>query len=311
MFSGVGAPNFAVANDGTLVYARRSSRTSRLEWRDRDGNVLERVGRPARYNDAHLSPDERTLAVAIFDPETSAGDLWLLDLERGVSTRATSEARSTHSLVWSPDGRRIAFAMPRGAPPFMHVYTLGGGEPDVLLPSTGTNQWPWDWLDDGRIVFGDRSPETNWDLWVLSPDGKETQPLLATQYVERDACVSPDGRWLAYVSDESGTDEIYVRDFPGLGEKHRVSTEGGARPEWGGDGSELYFVAGDGTLVAVPLSRGGFFRPGTAVTLFREDGLLDFDVTADGRRILVNVAEAGPGATAVVDRDWTAAAAGR
>ncbi len=233
---------------------------------------------------------------------TAVSDLWLIDVDRDVATRLTSDARSILSSVWSPDGRRIAFAMPRGAPPFLHVLDVREEHIEVLLPSEGTNQWPWDWPEQASVVFGDRDPETNWDIWMLSLADGKTSVLLRTRFRERDARVSPDGQRIAYVSDESGNDEIYVRTYPGLEGKRRLSTDGGFHPEWNGDGSELFYMTSDKAIVAVTMSAGAE----TAVELFRDDALLDYDVTADGQRFLVNVREDESPSSAVTLLNWTA-----
>jgi Tol biopolymer transport system component len=256
------------------------------------------------YGHPRLSPDGHAVIVPVADPVAATSDLWLIDVERDIEMRFTSGARSAIAGVWSPDGDRIVYSMPRGAPPFMHVQRVDGGEPAAIRPAPGTNQWAWDWAKDGVLVFGDRSPETNWDIWTLRMDGGEPEVFLRTRYRERDARVSPDGRRVAYVSDESGSFEVYVRTFPNADQKRRVSTNGGEMPAWGGGGSELFFVDADDNLMAVSLSPGDGIEPGAPTVLFEQPGILGYDVTADGQRFLVNIAESEEPSRAVVLLDW-------
>ena len=162
--------------------------------------------------------------------------------------------------VWSPDGARIVFASARGTPPNLYQKaSIGGGGDELLLKSTSNNQ-PTDWSSDGQfIVYARMDPTTQWDLWLLPMSGGQDRkpvPLLQTEFNEHLGRVSPDGRWIAYVSDESGSNEVYVRPFRGPGPKRRISANGGSEPKWRGDGKELFYLAADGSVIAVGVRAG-------------------------------------------------------
>ena len=163
------------------------------------------------------------MAVALRDPKTDTSDIWIIDLDRDVATRFTSDEGDDISALWSPDGRRIVFSSAREMPPFMHVKSVADSEEKVLLPSRGTLQVANGWSPDGRhILYSDRDPNSGWDLWLLSLDDEDTVPFLQTPFTELTASFSPDGDWVAYASDESGQLEVYVTPFPGPGRKRRI-----------------------------------------------------------------------------------------
>ena len=169
-----------------------------------------------------------------------------------------------------------------------------------------------DWSADGRfLLFVERNPSTGLDVWTLSlGQERAATPVLRTPFVETEPTLSPDGRWLAYVSDESGRQEVYIQPFPGPGERVRVSPGGGASPRWRGDGGELFYESADGHATAVALELGAGVEIGTPVPLFElGPGGYDsarFDVSADGQRFLVIVPEGGAGSGATVVLDWAA-----
>jgi dipeptidyl aminopeptidase/acylaminoacyl peptidase len=212
--------------------------------------------------------------------------------------------------VWSPDGGRIVFASARDAPPFLHIKDVTGGVTEALLPSQGTLQSPDDWSPDGRyLLYSDRHPDTRWDLWILPLDGSaDPIPFLRTPFSELTASFSPDGTWVAYASDESGRTEVYVTTFPEPGEKHRISTGGGYLPEWRGDGNELFYLALDNWLMAVPVDRNAGFEPRTPTPLFSvepyKNAFLPYDVLPDGERFIVISALPGEATTPTVVTGW-------
>ena len=215
---------------------------------DRTGREIGKVGDPdsAGPRDPSMSPDGRRLAMH----RTVNGnlDLWTLDLGRGVLSRLRSDAAADGTPVWSPDGSRIAFNSNRkGVFDLYQKPATGAGSEDLLL-ATPQNKAPVDWSPDGRFVlYRSPGPMTGFDLWALPLDGdRKPFPVVQTTFEERDGQFSPDGKWIAYQSNESGRVEIYVQPFPGTGRKERISTSGGTQVRWRRDGKELFYIALDG-----------------------------------------------------------------
>jgi Tol biopolymer transport system component len=237
-----------------------------------------------------LSPDGRRFAVVVQDPRTGVGSLWVANVASGILTRLTSGVRDDFFPVWSPDGATLAFSTgsPSGGP---HLYeaSLNGGEPRELTP-VGTVQWVQDWSGDGRFLcYSASSLETGQDIWILDrSDHLKTTPFLATAFDEIEPQFSPDGRWIAYSSNESGTYEVYVVSFPNPGRKVRVSSTGGSRPRWRRDGKELFYVSGDNRMMSAPIRLGETADVSAPQTLFSLDiaGWRDYDVVADGTKFL-------------------------
>jgi Tol biopolymer transport system component len=311
-WGGVGVPAFAFSGDGTLVYRETGAR-SRLIWRDRAGRDLGEVGTKAVYQNVRLAPDGRRAAVEIVDPRRGASDLWTFDLTRNVGTRVDTRGPDAFAPVWSPDGERLVYCRPERAPPFLHIKPLDGGAEEVLVPSNGSMQCPTDWSPDGRyLLFNERHPNTGWDLWTLAlGEEHETEPVLRTPFAEYQPRFSPDGLWIAYVSEESGRPEIYLQRFPGPSERARISRDGGTSPRWRRDGRELYYESSDGKAMAVAVKLGEEVEIGTPTLLFElgpagPEVIERFDATADGQRFLVILLEdsASPGPTVVLD--WIA-----
>src|ERR1017187_8187929 len=285
----VGLARFSVAGDGTLVY-RTGETGDRLLWVDRSGKEGETVGDPGEYHNPAFSPGGDRLAFNLADPRSGENDIWVRDLKRGVSSRFTFRAGEAFAPLWSPDGRLIVFRHDLD----LFEKAAGGqeGEEKLLLKSDELKV-PCDWTRDGRyIVFQSRGKETSWDIWILPTFGdRKPVPFLKTQFAEALPVFSPDGRFLAYQSNESGRNEIYVQSFPGPGGKWQISAAGGVEPRWRADGKELYYRAPDQKVMAVEVQTGGGFTPGVPQPLF----LGRFDAanarnrylpTADGRRFL-------------------------
>ena len=309
---GTGAAGMTVSENGVLAYRTGGSSGGRqLAWIDRSGKNEGIIGTPALFENPRLSPDGKR--VAVFKPE-GGGDIWVSDLERGNSTRFTFDPGSDNVPVWSPDGSRIAFVSNRDGGVF-NVYqkSSGGTGDDELLLKTPNNKLLNDWSADGRyLLYQESDPKTKEDLWVLPLFGdRKPMRVLGTPFSEQNASFSPDGRWIAYESDENGTRHAYVQSFPVSGGKWQISTTFGAVPRWRPDGKELFFGA-DGPLMAVDLTGtvpGGQFKAGAPRELFQ--GLLplgphNYDVTPGGRRFLLLAAPtlSAGGSPIVVVLNW-------
>ena len=254
------------------------------------------------YREVRISPDGSKAVVR------TGLNLWVHDLQRGTSTPLTSN-ESNMLPVWSHDGRRILFASNRGGDWDIYSQHADGSAPAEVLLKRPSDQFPYGFAPDGTLLFTEIGPRTGRDLWTLSPDGKPS-PFRVTSANEYAAQFSPDARWIAYASDESGRPEIYVASYPGGEHRVPVSTGGGARPMWSPDGKDLFFVAGD-AIVSVG------FQPDGTVTAPRRltdrslflinDRFQSFSVSPDGKRILMIQRDPGSAPRQLnVILNWTA-----
>ena len=262
----VGLGRFSVSREGTLVY-RTGETTDRMVWADRAGKELETIGDPAQYHDPAFSPDGRRLAYDLIDARNGKYDIWVRDLARNVSSRFSFSDGDAVCPVFSPDGARIAYTVnldmvEKAADGQGAEAPLGVKSPELKIPS--------DWSRDGKYIgFAMQSKDTNWDVWILPTFGdKKPFPFVKTNFAELWPVFSPDGRYVAYQSNESGRQEVYVQSFPGRGGKWQVSAEGGFEPHWSPDGKELYFRSADEKVMAVPVTTGATFEAGTPKALF-------------------------------------------
>jgi serine/threonine protein kinase/Tol biopolymer transport system component len=306
--------SFSISTNGSLAYlSGLSNPDSQLAWFDRAGKPLGPLSPRGGYSRVFLSPDDRHVA---FEP---ARDIFLFDMERSVTSRFVSTAAADFAPLWSPDGRTIAFASSRdpsgnNSPTSLLAGNLYGravgtvGE-DTLLLKTDVGKTPSDWSRDGRYLAYDSGN----DVWALplTESGAAT-PLRVTdtRFVEINARFSPDGRWIAYQSNESGIRfEVYIQSFPNLGGKQQVSASGGSQPRWGRDGRELFYIAPDLTLMSVSLKPAGTdLRASTPVPLFQvrvSQGNPDYEVSRDGR-FLLNIPASEQTARLTVIHNWMA-----
>ncbi len=281
----------AAAN--ALAY-RSASPNRRLGWFDRAGQRLGTVGTPADYTHPALSLDDSRLAIEKTDALTGRHTIWTIDLARDGTSRLVSDATGAHDPWWSPDGSRVVFGSDRlGLLDLFSIRADGeGGDQLVLRSSDKSALAVTDWSSDGRFLLYEIRRGGQIDLGVLpmSPATKG-QPFLATAATESQGQFSPDIRWVAYASDESGSHEVYVRRFPEADGKWQVSTRGGTRPRWRRDGKELFYLTREGKLMAVDVTASrAAFATGTPRELFHA-GITQnqYVVTADGQRFLVNM----------------------
>jgi len=300
------AQSFSASDHGALAYVGGPrGGASQLAWFDREGKQLATAGQPGRYFDLTLSPDDQRVAVSSLEEGAEGrfggADLWLLDLVRAVPSRFTFDPARDSRPVWSPDGSRIAYSSSRDGPPNLYQKAASGAGEDEPLLKSGQSKDAWDWSADGRfLLYSSVDPKTLDDLWFLPVSGdRKPAPFLQTPFREYQGQFSPDGRWVAYVSDESGRAEVYVRPFPpGPGGKWQISTGRAYHPRWRRDGQELFFVTADQKLMAAPVKAGAAFQPGLAQELFQTrmnlmGGMIAntyrYAVSADGKRFLMIV----------------------
>ena len=269
---------FSVSANGALAYTSGTTAARQeLLWMDRTGKQLGSAGPPGDYANFRLSPDEKSVA---FNRLGAGQDIWVLDIARGVPSRITFDAQTDNLPIWSHDGLRILWPSSRTGSFDLYVKPASGTGEDQLLIKMGTaNGWGTDWSRDGKWVLYQRPGNTTGqDLWVApqSPNDSSEQkpvPYLQSMFNEQNGVFSPDGHWVAYVSNESGRDEVYVQAFPLTNEKHRVSAAGGTDPAWRKDGGELFYLAADRNLMAVPVRVSAkTFEPGIPKALFPVPG---------------------------------------
>ncbi len=287
---------FSLAINGTLILLEREA-DDQLAWFDRAGKKLGTVGPTGQYLYPKLSPDGQRLAVGRMNPQSQMGDIHLFDLAGSAGTPFTFDPAHDELPLWSPDGSRMVWASFREGTSNLFQKAASGAGQDELLLRTTLQKRPLDWSADGRfIVYVEGNPQTSFDLWVLPLEG-ERKPWvwLNTPANETAARLSPDGKWIAYQSNESGRNEIYLQVFvpgaPASGGKRQLSTGGGANPQWRRDGRELYFIAAGGKLMAVEVTPGVELKAGTPKELFapsdyRVNGDRGYTVTGDGQQFL-------------------------
>jgi Tol biopolymer transport system component len=310
---------FSVSSNGALAFLGQSIANTQLTWFDRKGHPLDTIGAPDLYDPEtpQLSPDGRRVAVA--RGFLSSEDIWLLDAAAGTGSRLTFDPAADETPLWSPDGTRVVFQSNRkdGRSRVYQKAASGAGSDDLLFEEATGSVNLQDWSSDGRfLVYVLRGPKGHQDLWVLPMTGaREPFPLLQTDFNQSQAQVSPNGRWIAYTSDETGHSEVYVQSFPGAGSKRQVSSAGGVQPRWRRDGQELFYLAPDAELMAVPVNGEADIEIGRANALFRTqlptwaaggppEWRTSYDVAADGQKFLLSNPPEQPGPPITVILNW-------
>ena len=322
-----GQSSVSVAVNGLVAYRTGASSPRQLTWFDRSGTARGTVGEAdSSLFQTRVSPDGRRVAV---QREFANADLWLLDGDR--ASRFTFDAATEVRPTWSPDGTRIAFASNRtGVFDLYQKLTSGAGVEERIVASNQTKT-PSSWSADGRfLLFNSTDPQTSMDMWVVPMGDRTPSPFLKTPFRELHGVFSPDDRWVAYQSNESGQDEVYGRPFvpptdatraattapATAGGQSQVSTAGGVHPVWRRDGKELHYLNPEGAMMAVPIATGATLSPGAPVVLFSTrivGGGADrgvgpqYDVAPDGR-FLINMELPGDAAPITLIQHWNPAA---
>jgi len=307
-----------VSPAGLLAHGPSVGLTTSLRWHDRSGASTGSPTAPAQYTSPRLSPDQKSVVVAMTDAATAQPDLWVLGLARGTTSRLTSDPAADWFPVWSADGGRLLFGSVRSGNSAIFQKAVGGGQEEPAFEgvfSAINANYPSDMSGDGRFLLYMQSTPRGYDLGVLTLAGERTSStFLGTPVNEVQGRFSPNTRWVAYASDESGRFQVYVRPFPAASGQTQISIAGGMQPEWRRDGKELFYISADGKLTAVPVTTdGATFSAGTSHALFDVEVPepnppypTDYAVTADGQRFLVNTVVDQPTRPALtVILNWT------
>jgi Tol biopolymer transport system component len=310
---------FDASESGVMAYQLgEKAGGGQLRWFDRSGRELESVGTPSFQGEVQLSPDGKKIATGI--GEVGYSNLWIYDLPRRVRIPITFSKLDHGSPIWTADGRRLIFASKRKYYSLAEIDSSGAGSEKLLL-DRGTDIWPLDLSRDGRFLIygqGIQIGRTKSQLWIYPTTGKE-QPfrLFTGDSVETDGQFSPDGRWVAYVSNESGQQQVYLVSFHGTSgsqspsivrQKLQVSVGGGQAPRWRRDGKELFYLAADHMLTSVPVAyKASEVELGAARPLFRVNPgflYLSYNVSPDGNRFIVNTAPQEKAAPITLVQNW-------
>jgi hypothetical protein len=307
----------SVSETGALLYVSGGFGNN-LVWSDRAGKLLGTISAEGPAFEPAISLDEKRF---VFRRGRGLRlDLWLRDLARGAEQRFTADSFSHLAPFWSPSGDHIVFSSSRDGGEFdLYQKATNGTGQDELLLSDRTNKAPTQWSRDGRfIVYRLLDPKTAFDIWVLPMDrGAHLKPFafLHSEFNELFGQLSPDNRWMAYTSDDSGRREVYVRPFPAGEGRINISIAGGEQPRWSGAGKELFFVSADRRMmsVAVKATAGPqpSFEAGSPQPMFEvhlaqsaRDALFEYDVTADGKRFLLATSGSASAAALTVVSNW-------
>ena len=302
---------FTVSSNGILLYQRGVAQLgSRLILFDRTGKPTGVASELAEYFYPHVSPDSRFVEAYVWDYQSHNADIWISDLDRHQKTRFTFNPAVEAYGVWSPDGSRLIFDSNREGPYNLYEKALSTAAGETVLLRTSHDKNPCDWSKDGKfLLYQENHPEsTQFDLWVLPLTGnREPVSFLQSEFNESGGRFSPDGHWVAYVSDESGRSEVYIRPFqePGAqtaakngamsGEEWQVSLAGGDSPRWRGDGKELYYFSHDNKMMAADVTvKDGVLGVSHVHPLFEVPSIVqlpvsDYDAFSDGKKFVINV----------------------
>jgi Tol biopolymer transport system component len=302
------------ASSGDLLVTQTGNAVSlsQLTWFDRTGKVAGMVGESRSYGNVRLSPDGLRVAEDQTDPDGRNTHIWIHEPGRGATTRLTFEPSFHSAPIWSPNGKEILFGSNRKLGFQLYLKNADGSGAEEVVADLGveTQLNAWDWSRDGKHILVRKVNE----LWYVSWPGRVVKPLLQTKWTVRNAQFSPDGRWMAYASNETGRMEIYVVPFPTASGRWQVSSAGGQEPRWRQDGKELFYISAEGKMMAVQVTTGASFEASSPVALFQThrrqpvsaQDVFSYDVSGDGQRflILTKVDEGNPAPLSVL-LNWT------
>jgi len=309
--------SFGVSADGAvLAYQAGLKSLSKLTWFDRTGHQIAAVGAENNFTDVRLSPDGKIAAVVVPDSDSGNRDIWLVDLGTGTMTRFTSNPANDWQMIWSPDGRQLAWASDRNGRSSIYVKSIDGTEETLLLRAAERGAFPKDWSRDGGLLTINLDSTGGVPaMYAMRLTGDRTPFPIGVGSGEREneAMLTRDAKTIAFTSRQSGVDEVYVARFPS-GARRRVSTSGGSAPRWKADDRELYYVAPDGWIMAAPIAGPDSMESGVPLRLLRPcggtpvvAGAYAYDVTADGSRFLAICASPSSNPSSItVSLDWTA-----
>ncbi|MGI0149821.1 MAG: hypothetical protein ACREDF_09865, partial [Thermoplasmata archaeon] len=306
----------SVSHTGTLAYVEPWPMSGELTWFSRDGRPLgPPVAALANYVSVALSPGGGRITFGRVDPQTGTSDIWLSDLDRGVTTRITSDPMNDAGAIWSPDGTRILFRSNRAGHNNLFVKGADDVRPEELFFESRSQKHPTHVSRDGsHVIFTNTAGGSSFDVWDLPTESRLARAILQTEFHEYQGVLSPDGRFLAYVSEETGVPQVYVQSFPNGEQRVQVSSQGGSEPRWRDDGRELFFLRADRVMMAAPVFLRPKFQAAEPTPLFQTHVPVlanpyrwHYDVSADGQRFLVNTAPASVPPPAIhVVLDWRA-----
>jgi len=287
----------SVSENGVLVYQTVGKTNRQLIWFDRSGRQIAPIGEPGDYGPPRISPDGRRIVVGRIEPGKDTADLWILN-EGATATRLTATAHHEGAPIWSPDGSRLAFFSNHEGNYNLYQRKVGSDGLEVLVKDSSA-KYPNDWSRDGRyLLYGSISETTKSDLMVLHASDRRSYPVSRTIHGEGYGSFSPDGRWVAFQSDQEGRADVFVQAFRAEGSdtprRYKVSTNGGGLPRWRQDGKELYYITSSGRMMAVAVrSSDTTFEAEAPRMLFQTRPVPKtwnlFDVTGDGQRFVLNV----------------------
>jgi serine/threonine protein kinase len=284
---------FGVAGKSTLiVQSGKGADKSQLTWFDRTGRPAGAIGSPGGFANPSISPDGRRVAFEQTDRDGRHVDIWIHELANNSTLRFTFGSSLNEIPIWSPDGKRIAYGSSQKLNFNLYQKNADGSGSEEQITDFGNMQTGiWDWSRDGKFLLVRKDVE----LWYLSAADHQAKPFLQPKWIVRNAQLSPDGKWVAYASNENGSWEVYVSPFPNPNSRWQVS-RGGGEPRWRRDGKELFYLAADGKLMSVPVKTAATFEAGSPVALFQThmrqpisaQDLFSYDVAADGQKFLIN-----------------------
>ena len=286
------------AEAGNLIYRNGDEQTTRLTWFDRSGKSLGVVSEPSGYHEPTLSKDDTKVLYGRTD-SSGGQDVYMQDLVRGNNMRLTFDPSADSTPVLSPDETQVVFFSNRAGKNGIYRKSSSGAGEDELLMTETIGAYPDSWSSDGKYLLYERVADTRTrvDLWILPMTGEPKPfPYLDGEFEEAHGQFSPDGKWVAYASNQSGRSEVYVRSFPNGSGMWQISNNGGDQPQWRSDGKEIFYMAADRRLTAVPVSGSSTFEVGRPEVLFEtavpQTGITDdrntYVPSRDGQRFLVN-----------------------